>query len=158
MTKTAYRYLTIPVFLAILALPAWKTAHAQEMICPEHTSVDIDIKPGSYPNAINLSERGWLPVAIISTADFDASLFNPEMAHLMDASSLMSGSCQGASAVRWQWDDVNRDEIQDIVFFFRVQDLPLTSTSTTASLMAHGSYGDSTLYIMGTDSVKVVLK
>jgi hypothetical protein len=33
----------------------------------------IDIKPGSDPNSINLGSRGTVPVAILSTQDFDAT-------------------------------------------------------------------------------------
>lgn len=36
--------------------------------------VGIDIKPGSYPNSINLGSQGVVPVAILSTEDFDATI------------------------------------------------------------------------------------
>ncbi|MBC8231525.1 LamG domain-containing protein, partial [bacterium] len=36
-------------------------------------SVEIDIKPGSYPNSINLKNKGVIPVAILTTEDFDAT-------------------------------------------------------------------------------------
>jgi hypothetical protein len=35
--------------------------------------VDIDIKPGSCPNPLNLRSRGVLPVAILGSAEFDVS-------------------------------------------------------------------------------------
>jgi len=34
-------------------------------------AVDIDIKPGSFPNAININSNGVIPVAILGSADFD---------------------------------------------------------------------------------------
>jgi hypothetical protein len=36
-------------------------------------SVDIDIKPGSSPNAININGNGVIPVAVLGSAEFDAS-------------------------------------------------------------------------------------
>ncbi len=35
--------------------------------------VEIDIKPGSYPNSINLGNNGVIPVAILSSWEFDAT-------------------------------------------------------------------------------------
>ncbi len=35
--------------------------------------VTIDIKPGSYPNSINLKKGGVIPVAILTTDVFDAT-------------------------------------------------------------------------------------
>jgi hypothetical protein len=39
--------------------------------------VDIDIKPGSYPNSINIKNKGVIPVAILTTDDFDATTVDP---------------------------------------------------------------------------------
>jgi hypothetical protein len=39
---------------------------------PPVIEVDIDIKPGSFPNSVNHRGKGKIPVAILSTADFDA--------------------------------------------------------------------------------------
>lgn len=151
----------IPLTLiALLALPVWflggtTAVHAEEMTCPDHTVVTIDIKPGDVPNKINLSSRGLLPVVVLSTQDFAASQFIPEMAHLSDAAIAMTTGCAGAEAVRWNYADVNRDGRLDLVFFFRIRDLNLTPDSTAATLMAHGSYGSTTIHILGTDSVQV---
>jgi hypothetical protein len=35
--------------------------------------IDVDIKPGSCPNPLNLASRGVLPVAILGSQDFDVS-------------------------------------------------------------------------------------
>jgi hypothetical protein len=154
MKKSIFRTL-----IALLAIPVWFTGvtavHAEEMTCPEHTPVTIDIKPGEASNKINLSARGLLPVAVLTTQDFDASQFTPEMAHLSDANIAMTMGCVGADAVRWNYADVNGDGRLDLVFFFRIQELNLTSGSTAATLMAHGSYGSTSIHILGTDSVQV---
>lgn len=39
--------------------------------------LDIDIKPGSFPNSINLGSNGAVPVAVFSTAGFDATTVDP---------------------------------------------------------------------------------
>jgi hypothetical protein len=152
--------LILSILVAILALPIWflggvTAVYAEEMTCPDHTAVTVDIKPGDDSNKINLSSRGLLPVAVLTTDDFDASQFTPEMAHLSDASLAMDMGCIGADAVRWNYMDVNYDGQVDLVFFFRIRDLNLTSSSTAATLMAHGTYGSTDIHIMGTDSVRV---
>lgn len=35
--------------------------------------VEIDIKPGSYPNSLNINGHGVIPVAILGSADFDVT-------------------------------------------------------------------------------------
>ncbi len=152
--------LTLSILIVILALPLWflggaTAVRAQEMTCPEPTPVTVDVKPGDRSNTINLSARGLLPVAVLTTRDFDASQFKPEMAHLNDANIAMTAGCSGAEAVYWKYADVNYDRRLDIVFFFRIQDLNLTPSSTAATLMAHGTYGSTTIHIEGTDSVRV---
>lgn len=155
MKALLFRIPVIALLLGALALPAWSSASADEMTCPEHTPVIVDIKPGSYPNRITLSSLGVVPVAVLSTPDFVASQFTPEMAHLSDAATAMTNGCAGAIAVRWTRSDVNGDRLPDLVFFFSTRDLDLTPSSTAAALMAHGAYGSTILHIMGTDSVKV---
>lgn len=152
--------LILRTLVAMLALPIWFLAgpaavHAQEMTCPDHTSVTIDIKPGDPANKIKLSARGLLPVAVLTTADFDARQFTPEMAHLSDADLASTMGCVGAEAVRWKYADTNRDGRLDLVFFFRIRDLNLTSSSTAATLMAHGSYGSTMIHILGTAPVRI---
>jgi hypothetical protein len=39
----------------------------------EPLNVDIDIKPGSYPNAVNINGNGVVPVAILGSADLDVT-------------------------------------------------------------------------------------
>ncbi len=156
MKALSYRIAIFALLFAALAFPAVSAARADEMTCPEHTPVTIDIKPGTYPNRITLSSFGVVPVAVLTTNDFDASQFMPEMAHLTDAANVMTNGCAGAIAVRWTRGDVNGDGLRDLVFFFKTQDLDLTPSSTAATLMAHGVYGNlGTIHIMGTDSVVV---
>ena len=153
MKKLFLRSLIAVLMLQGLFFTRPTAVHAQEETCPPPTTVVIDVKPGSDSNKINLSANGLLPVAVLSTADFDATLFTPEMAHLSDAAAPMG--CAGAEAVRWAYTDVNADGLIDLVFFFRIQDLDLTYATTEVLLMAHGTYNGVTIHIEGTDAVTV---
>jgi len=52
------------------------------------SSVDIDIKPGSDQNTINLRSKGVIPVAILSSEDFDATNVDPTTVELEGADPL----------------------------------------------------------------------
>ncbi len=152
--NTLYRKISI-VFLVLplLFLARPSAARAQEMTCPTPLPVVVDVKPADAVNQIKLTARGLVPVAVLSTADFDASMYMPMMAHLSDAAAPMD--CSGAAAVRWSYSDVNGDGLVDLVFFFRVQDLALTTSTTEVMLMSHGMYDGEEVHIMGMDAVIV---
>jgi hypothetical protein len=156
MKQLMFRTLVIGLVLQALLFDNLLPVRADEPSCPPPTDVTIDIKPGNSQNRIKLSSRGVLAVAVLSTQDFDASQFTPEMAHLSDSSIAMTESCVGAVAQHWSLDDENGDGQLDLVFFFRIRDLNLTLDSTAATLMAHGSYTSTETHIVGTDSVQVV--
>jgi hypothetical protein len=152
MKKLMLKALILLLALQALFFVIPSYVQAQEETCLP-TLVMIDVKPGSDTNKINLSSNGLLPVAVLSTQDFDATLFTPKMAHLSDAAAPMG--CAGAAAVRWNYTDVNGDGLVDLVFFFPIQDINLTSSTTAVMLMAHGTYGSTVIHIEGTDSVLI---
>lgn len=153
MNNLYRKILTLLLIIQALFLVSPSAARAQEMTCPPPRQMTIDVKPADAINTINLSSRGLLPVAVISTTEFDASQFMPMMAHLQDATAPMD--CSGAKAVRQAYTDVNGDGLVDLVFFFRVQDLPLSASTTDVMLMSHGMYGGEEIHIMGMDRVVV---
>lgn len=108
----------------------------------EPQQVEIDIKPGSYPNSINLKSKGVVPVAILTTGDFDAQT--------VDASTV---EFAGAAPVRWALEDVDGDDDQDMVLHFKTQELNLDEDSTEADLTGNTTDGES---IEGIDSVNIV--
>jgi len=65
------------------------------------TIVDIDIKPESCPNPVNLGKQGLLPVAIIDTVDFDIEDIDPDTILLM-----REGYEFGVAPIRWNYEDV----------------------------------------------------
>jgi len=109
---------------------------------PVPEPIDIDIKPGSCPNSINLGSKGVVPVAVLTTEVFDASTVDPSTVKFA-----------GASPVRWTMEDVNGDGDVDLLFHFKTQELNLTEDNTEATLTGF-TYGGQP--IEGTDSVRIV--
>jgi len=109
---------------------------------PDEITVLIDIKPGSDANSINLGAKGVVPVAVLTTADFDATTLKPDTVVLA-----------GAEPKRWTAEDVDGDGDLDLLFHFRTQELDLTESSTEATLTGQTLDDDD---ITGTDSVRIV--
>ena len=107
-------------------------------------SVDIDIKPGSFPNSINRRSRGNVPVALLSSEAFDSTLVNPTTVMFAGASPLNIG--QGT-------EDVNLDGRPDVVFHFGTQSLVLPNGTEEACMT--GSTFDGQEF-KGCDSVRLV--
>ncbi|MBA7596034.1 hypothetical protein ES703_03003 [subsurface metagenome] len=125
------------------------------MICPV-IEVEIDIKPGSDPNSINLGDRGVLPVAILGTEDFDVSTIDPGTIEIGGITLATRGPAK-APKLAYSYEDVNEDGYMDLVAFFGVQQLVeegvLTDTTTELVLTAY-TYDD--VPITGGDFVRVV--
>ena len=106
--------------------------------------VSVDIKPGSYPNSINIKSKGKVPVAILTTDDFDAYDVDPDTV-----------TFAGANPLRWKMEDVDNDGDHDMLLHFKTQELNLTKDSTEAALKGETIGG---IPITGTDSVIIVPK
>ena len=87
------------------------TKHEYTDVCMV-TLVEIDIKPGSYPNSINPKSKGNVPVAILTTDDFDASNVDPATIVFLDA-----------APIQWAMDDVDFDGDLDMILHFKTQEL-----------------------------------
>ncbi|MBA7558315.1 hypothetical protein ES705_51114 [subsurface metagenome] len=111
---------------------------------PIEIEVEIDIKPGSDPNSINLGSKGVVPVAVLTTDDFDASDIVPDTV-----------TFAGAEPVRWTMEDVDGDGYLDILFHFKTQELSLNRDSTNATLTGETL---NEVPIQGTDTVNIVPK
>ena len=85
--------------------------------------VPIDIRPGDYPNNINLRSKGAIPVAILSTSDFDATTVDPDTVALSGAPGVIN-----KKGVKAQAQDVNVDGLLDLVVHIAVENLILTLT------------------------------
>lgn len=131
---------------------AWATVTSLSpfVIGYEVIPVDIDLKPGSDPNSINLGSEGNVPVAILTTADFDATNVNPETVTLAGASVGLKGKSDKLMA---SIKDVDGDGDDDIMIHIDIEELDLVPGSTAAALFGF-TYDD--IEIKGIDSVNIV--
>ena len=112
--------------------------------------VSIDIKPGSFPNSINLGSNGVVAVAILSTPTFDALTVDPTTVTLANANVRLKGKGQPQAS----FDDVNHDNLLDLVVHVETEALELTTTDKEAILIGKTLDGKTT--IRGVDSIRVV--
>jgi len=112
-------------------------------------TVSIDIKPDGFPNSINLGSKGVVPVAILSSATFDATTANPISITLAEASVKLKGN--GTRMASFQ--DVNGDGRLDLVVQVITTALALSTGDTQATLTGQTFDGKS---ITGVDSVRIV--
>ena len=129
-------------------LPADPTPTAEPTPTAGSTIVDMDIQPGGDPNSINTRRRGTIPVAILSTDDFDATTevdkTSLTFGHTGDEDSLARCARNG--------EDVNDDGLLDIVCHFNTQDTGFQQGDTEGILRGQANDGTP---IEGSDSVRV---
>jgi hypothetical protein len=118
--------------------------------------IEIDIKPGSYPNSINCKNlKGMIPVAILTTEDFDATTIDHSTVRFgntgYEASEAHIYKKTGAM-IRHE-EDVDGDGDLDLVLHFLFSDTDLQCGDEEATLT--GKTFDGQL-IMGTDTIHTV--
>jgi hypothetical protein len=106
--------------------------------------VDIDIKPGSDPNSINLKSKGVIPVAILSGGGFDAETVDP-----LSVTFETAPPDHEHSGLK----DVDHDGDLDLVMHFRTQLAQIASNATDACLSGETTGGQG---IEGCDSIRIV--
>jgi hypothetical protein len=115
---------------------------------PPALEVEIDIKPGSDPNSINLCSHGVVPIAILSGDGFDATTVDPSTVEFAGGSIRVKGK----GALQYSLEDVDGDGDLDFVAQISVENLDLDGGSTTATVS--GLAGG--VPFEGTDSVNIV--
>jgi len=114
---------------------------------PEHVIVSIDIKPGSGVNSINTRSHGTIPVAILSTAGFDAPTE-------LNTSSLTFGRTgDEASPAFCHPGRVNGDTRIDVICHFDAESTGFVVGATRGVLKGETLTG---IAIQGSDSVRIV--
>ena len=107
--------------------------------------VELDMRPGH----INLRSRGKMPVAILSSEDFDASAIDPATVTIAGASIHVKQNGTLASSLQ----DVNGDGLLDLVVHINTSELQLTTFNSEA-LLEGTTFGGQ--FIWGTDDIAVV--
>ena len=114
-------------------------------------SVEIDIKPGSYPNTVNLGSHGLVPVAILSTIDFDATTVDADTIEMAGATVAVRG--KGTKLMAHE-EDINGDSLIDLVIQVTTLNFdPDTFQNGYAILTGETSDGQS---IEGEDEITIV--
>ncbi len=118
-------------------------------------TVYIDIKPGSFPNSINLGSKGTVPVAILSNGTFDATEVDPASITLAGATVKIKGKGTNYMASE---EDVNGDNLVDLVVHVLTEAFELSEGDTVAVLEGRKTAGalPTEFHIRGEDFVRVV--
>lgn len=91
-------------------------------------TADVDIKPGSDPNAINTKSNGQIPVAVLSTDQLDATS--------IDISTVAFGPDAASEAHnRLHLEDLNSDGLMDAVFHFRTRETGIVKGDEEACIL-----------------------
>lgn len=122
--------------------------HALDFRC-EPIVVAIDIKPGSFPNSVNLGSGGTVPVAIFSSTTFDAKRVDPLTVTLAGAGVNLRGRGTPLASL----EDVNGDGLAESVVHIRTEALQISEGDTHAVLEGRTFDGDP---FRGMDTVRVV--
>ena len=113
---------------------------------PISKKVRIDIKPGRFPNNIDLKSKGKVMVAILSNPSFDAAAVDP-------ATVRFGATGTEAAPVQVTLANVDGDRDKDMILTFTTRGTGIQCGDTSASLTAKTVSGE---FIMGTDSIKTV--
>lgn len=117
-----------------------------ENILPAATAIAIDIRPGGFPNSINPFSKGVIPVAILSTPNFDVMRVNVATVRF---------GITGTEAVanHFAFEDVDGDNDLDMIFHFNTEETNIICGSMSAILT--GMTLNNSRFI-GSDSVHTV--
>lgn len=123
---------------------------------PIAEAISVDIKPGSATTPVNLKSKGKLPVAILSTEDFDATLVDADTLLFGDPLLIANGETP-VSPLRWALEDVNDDDLVDLTLKFSMREIvgngvmgPLTTEGYLAGQTFDGTQ------VAGREFVEIV--
>lgn len=117
---------------------------------PYLLNVDVDIKPGSDPNCVNINGHGVIPVAILGGEYFDVMEIDAGSVQLEGMSVKVTGKKAKLLA---HYDDVNYDGYTDLMVQIEDSNAILAENATTATVT--GYLLDDTP-IEGVDSICLV--
>ena len=80
---------------------AWALLTLERVVEIPEIQANVDIKPGSWPNPINVKSKGVFTVAICGTENFDVLTIDPASVQIY-----IEGEEIGVSPLRWCYEDV----------------------------------------------------
>jgi len=116
---------------------------------PAMVHVLLDIKPGDDPNPINPGSKGKVPVAILSTAGFDA----PAAVAVASLTFGRTGNEPSLAFCNTAGEDVNSDGLNDLVCHFYTQKTGFDAGSTEGIIKGKTMDG---VPLEGQDSIQIV--
>ena len=139
-----------------MAIPALAAVMIVGIIAPASAgdpggNVEIDIKPGSFPNSINPNSMGLVPVAILTTDTFDATTVDPSTLSFMAAVDVAGVP----NCVRHGLEDVDGDADIDLVCKFPQKTTWINCDTTQGAIIGETFSGQ---FIIGFDSINPVGK
>ncbi|MBI5707365.1 MAG: hypothetical protein HZC36_10300 [Armatimonadetes bacterium] len=117
--------------------------------------VEIDIKPASTVNSINLGSNGVIPVVIYSSETFDATTIDPASVLLADSGIKVRGN----GTYQYSLTDVDGDGLRDMVVQISTVGIQLSQGDTEAVLTAMTrptTEHPQGVQIIGIDTVRIV--
>lgn len=114
--------------------------------------VDIDIKPNSDPNSINLCSNGTVPIAIYGSELFDIYEVDTNSLRFAEATVKVVGKKDPHSLC--DYSDINSDSFTDLVCHFVTSDLASIDNESTHAVVNGQLF--SGIDIQGEDSVNIV--
>lgn len=112
-------------------------------------TVQIDIKPGSYPNSFNLNSNGVIPVAIFGSGTFDVGQVNQNSLSFNGLAVRVKGNGAPQCSVQ----NVNADAYSDLVCQFTDDTTLWVAGTATATL--RGTLNNGTPFA-GSDEINIV--
>ncbi len=112
-------------------------------------TIDIDIRPGSDANPVNLKSKGVLPVTIFGDDDLDVSEIDLATLALDGATPTAKGNSGNVGSLL----DVDGDSILDLILHFSMDELSILPG--TDELVLTGMLADGT-ELEGSDSIRIV--
>lgn len=103
---------------------------AAQVVTPEASSIQIDIKPGNKQNKLDPNSRSGIWVAVLSDTSPE-SPFDPSSQ--VNIPSVDFGP-DGAKAIRHKLRDINKDGLRDLLLQFRIRDTGILCGDTEATL------------------------
>jgi hypothetical protein len=145
MTEDVLR-VAAAIGFATLVSHAFPAPHALAQRNAAVIRVSIDVKPGDTPTTLEPTRQGMVPIAVLSTKEFDASQ--------IDADSVRAGA-MGSEAPMFKsmLEDIDHDKDVDLLLLFRVKDLALTCGAKGVTLKGKTLKGQD---IEGMEAVTMV--